>query len=287
MPTTTSAAVSRTRRTFSRPFRHAFRRGFTLVELLVVIGIIAVLIAMLLPSLNGARRQARSVRCLSNLRSLGNGFFMYSQQYKGMWPVAVHEKGAHIPINNERRWSDLLAEFVSSNTQMAKETDIATIRRNSVLWGCPEWQYTDEFGGTYAETVRNGYGMNYYPSYFEDFDLTKLAYITGARGQYIRQTNWTKASERALVLDSITHVVSTPIAITSDSKWFPFDPVAFGAFYVDAGRHGSKTVNKDAKKQSYNRPVLNALFCDGHAETISVRHAWNSIVNPGQDKAGD
>ena len=96
--------------------------------------VIAILIALLLPSLNGARRQARAVRCLANLRSVGNGFFMYAQQYPGMWPVAVHDKtAAHIPIDDERRWSDLLAEFVSGNRQMQKETDIASIRRNSVL----------------------------------------------------------------------------------------------------------------------------------------------------------
>ena len=273
MPSTTSAATTR-----------RARRGFTLVELLVVIGIIAILIALLLPSLNGARRQARAVRCLSNLRSVGNGFYMYSSQYKGMWPVAVHDLSAtHIPINNERRWSDLLAEFVSGNTTMERETDIATIRRNSVLWGCPEWSYTDEFEDTYAQTVRNGYGMNYYPSYFDDFDLSKLAYITAGRGQYIRQNNWTKPAQRALILDSITHVVSTPVSFDSGGRWFPFDPVVFGAFYVDGARHAKKGVTK---MQSYKQPALNALFCDGHAETISVRDAWNAIHNPGKDMAG-
>jgi prepilin-type N-terminal cleavage/methylation domain-containing protein/prepilin-type processing-associated H-X9-DG protein len=261
------------------------RGGFTLVELLVVIGIIAVLIAMLLPSLSGARRQARTVRCLANLRSVGNAYFMYAQQYKGMWPVAVHDRtNLQIPIDFERRWSDLLAEFVSSNTQMQKETDIATIRRNSVLWGCPEWSFTDEFDeGNYAETVRNGYGMNYYPSYFEDGDLSKLAYITLGRGQYIKQTGWTKASERALVMDSITHVVSTPPMMDGGGKWFPFDPVVFGAFYVDGARHGKKGITKG---ESYTRPALNVLFCDGHVETVSVREAWNAVHNPGQDLAG-
>ena len=283
MPSTTPAATAR--RTSTRT-RRTVRRGFTLVELLVVIGIIAILIAMLLPSLNGARRQARTVRCLANLRSVGNAYFMYAQQYKGMWPVAVHDlSGTHIPINDERRWSDLLAEFVSGNTTMTKATDIATIRRNSVLWGCPEWGFTDEFDpNNFAESVRNGYGMNYYPSYFEDGgNLAHLAYVTAGRGQYIRQARWTKASERALVLDSITHVVSTPLTMNSGGKWFPFDPVVFGAFYVDGARHGKKGITK---MESYTRPALNALYCDGHAETVSVRHAWNSIVNPGQDKAG-
>jgi prepilin-type N-terminal cleavage/methylation domain-containing protein/prepilin-type processing-associated H-X9-DG protein len=264
--------------------RRTRRPGFTLVELLVVIGIIAILIALLLPSLNGARRQARTVRCLANLRSVGNAFFMYSQQYKGTWPVAVHDLTAtHIPINNERRWSDLLAEFVSSNKTMERETDIAQIRRDSVLWGCPEWQYTDEYEDTYAQTVRNGYGMNYYPSYFDDFDLGKLAYVTAGRGQYIRQNNWTRASQRALILDSITHVVSTPTTFDSGGKWFPFDPVVFGAFYVDGARHAKKGTTK---METYKRPALNALYCDGHAETISVREAWNAIHNPGLDLAG-
>ena len=66
------------------------RWAFTLIELLVVVAIIALLISILLPSLAGAREQARSVQCLANLRSIGNGVWQYAQDYEGLLPGPLH-----------------------------------------------------------------------------------------------------------------------------------------------------------------------------------------------------
>jgi prepilin-type processing-associated H-X9-DG protein/prepilin-type N-terminal cleavage/methylation domain-containing protein len=71
--------------------------GFTLVELLVVIGIIAVLISVLLPALAKARSQAQTVRCLSNIRQVGQGLLMYANANGGTLPPFVYRNTAATP----------------------------------------------------------------------------------------------------------------------------------------------------------------------------------------------
>lgn len=63
-------------------------RAFTLIELLVVIAIIAILAAILFPVFAQAREKARQASCLSNVKQIGLGLFMYTQDYDEKMPTA-------------------------------------------------------------------------------------------------------------------------------------------------------------------------------------------------------
>jgi len=71
------------------------RKGFTLIELLVVMVIIALLVGLLLPALARAKEEARKTQCRSNMRQIGLGMVMYSNDNGGWGP----EKSGVTPGN--------------------------------------------------------------------------------------------------------------------------------------------------------------------------------------------
>lgn len=289
-----------------RPARSGRPGGFTLVELLVVIGIIALLISILLPSLSSARRQANTVKCLASLRQVGNAFQLYAVDYKGKYPVAVHEKNstkfplpAFVPPDG-LRWPDTLAFYITKQ-KMTDVQSIANIRDSSVLWGCPEWSRDKSaaYGNLYAQNVRPGYGMCYYgPQWFKDGAAGlpivptgvngQYYYLTGTRGSFPDITDVKRSSEQLLVADSITHI----IALTGDDyannaagnkfnpakTWQPFSfqqtPPSAGDYFIDATRHAPP----GTKKSQFKVKGTNVLFWDGHCSTLSIPEAWSAIT---------
>jgi prepilin-type N-terminal cleavage/methylation domain-containing protein/prepilin-type processing-associated H-X9-DG protein len=285
----------------------ARRKGFTLVELLVVIGIIALLIGILMPALNQARRQARSVKCLANLRSIGQGFYLYAQSNNGKWPVARHETKAPLPAVSVR-WTDRIAEFITPNV-MRNMADMKAVnerlRESSAIWGCPEWQKQEDDYNTSADGadyIRVGYAMQPYLNLPDNEGAaaekaSNRAYIDNANaGRYFPQTTWNrKGSDRLLVADAPNDYISLSIrtrgGFNSGHVWWPWTTPNAGDitkiatqvhFWVDGGRHGKPGTPKN---NQYNNRYINAVFCDGSARSVSVREAWNAIVNPGEDTA--
>lgn len=270
--------------------RHVRRRqpgGFTLVELLVVIGIIALLVSILLPALSAARRQGRSIKCMAALREIGRGFYMYSNENKGYWPVAVHSYGhPKFPLNSpseEYRWSDLIARYITSQSNM-KYDDVNKVRQNSVLWGCPEWAKAIDADDTnFTDKVRTGYGMQYCPK----GNLSVLTYISSSGDaadgsivrRYARQIEWTKPTDRGLITEAVTHIVNFPTSISETTTWYPVRPgePATPTFYVDGARHAPPGTTR---AKEYVVPFMNMLYCDGHVAPVSVKEAWKCLYNP-------
>lgn len=66
------------------------RRGFTLVELLVVVSIVALLVSILLPTLRGARAQAKRAACSGHLKQIGVALTAYLFDYNDRFPYASY-----------------------------------------------------------------------------------------------------------------------------------------------------------------------------------------------------
>jgi prepilin-type processing-associated H-X9-DG protein len=81
----TSAIEHHGSRTRSRVSK-AYHPAFTVVELLVVVGIIAILLSLLVPALNRSRQKANQMKCMSNLRVIGQELGMYAVSNGGYLP---------------------------------------------------------------------------------------------------------------------------------------------------------------------------------------------------------
>ncbi|MCD8534005.1 MAG: type II secretion system GspH family protein [Verrucomicrobia bacterium] len=87
--------------------------GFSLIELLVVIAIVAILASLLVPVLSQARMKAKRVRCASNMRQIGLGMRMYSDENRGSLPGAGHGLEA-----TSESWIHLLKPYGITNPQL-------------------------------------------------------------------------------------------------------------------------------------------------------------------------
>ena len=288
--------------------RTRVRTGFTLVELLVVIGIIAVLIGLLMPVITAARRQSVSAKCLSNLRSIGQALNAYALDNKGYWPVVQHYNNTVTPPFDVR-WNMMLLRYLTSPSdadnftisqgpagnasQLVVNSGPGFAEYKDTAMFCPESaEYKDNVGPT-VSPVQTGYGMQKMPlnsltfpaagttnSVYAGLENGKYwALIRPApnrQGRYYKASDWGRnGSDRIIIADARSYDLDVePVPATDDrgrqSVGFSGDQ-ANNDNQADRFRHSIRYVDTAVTPNRLNGKVaFNALYCDGHAATLTT-----------------
>jgi len=118
--------------------RSHWHRGFTLVELLVVIGIMALLISILMPALSAARQQANTLKCVANLRTLGQVMCQYANDYHGLIP-----RDYSFGVTGHIFWGEAFARYMKqplpnlSTTGAVRDRALVPYYAKIAVYQCP------------------------------------------------------------------------------------------------------------------------------------------------------
>ncbi len=109
------------------------KKRFTLLELLITIAVISILASLLLPALNAARDKAKSIQCMSQLKTMGTYEAFYLNDYDGI-PAPPFGTDAGRPGYYQwgYHWDYVFARNYASNNESLRHTN----KKFKIFW-CP------------------------------------------------------------------------------------------------------------------------------------------------------
>ena len=225
-------------------------RGFTLVELLVVIAIIGLLASMLFPALGKASAKAKQVKCASNMRQIGLGIFMYTDDFDGKLPQTAHET-----LNTNKIWIRQLLPYVGNSDaiRLCPADPNRTDRRESggtsyILNEFISVPIVDSFGQTLKPIPK----LDQLRQPSETLLLFEVAddYGPSIFSDHTHSRSWLRSGWEGVVAD----------------------------IQVDRHRTGAPNVDRTQGKANY-------LFVDGHVESVDAsvfKHQFDQGINVAQ-----
>lgn len=233
---------------------HPAKRAFTLVELLVVIGIIALLISILLPALAKARTQAQNLKCLSNLRVLGQAALMYAQFNKNEI-LATYSDTATGHVANDGAWFTLINPYLAK----VKDPTSGTERTVSQYLRCPIGAATDKYG---TQPVYSWDAIDYG---LMDYSINNNGIIGW------KKFNALHPSDQWALFFDYYYMVGDSGSIYYNSKYRVHveDKTDIPYRYQMIYRHYQN-----------NQRGINAVFADGHASFIPTRASTGAQYVP-------